>query len=198
MTEALNLLIENFYQTTWVEGIAVAFGLVSVWYASRNSVLVFPTGIVNVLLYVYICQQYGLYADMGVQVFYFGMSIYGWYSWTHQNGKKGDRPISRTTLKEKIIMIVSLVGFFLIIRYILLNYTDSVVPNIDAVTTSIFLVGMWLMAIRKIENWTLWITGDIISIPLYYYKDLALTSLQYAVFLIIAMHGYRNWSKQLK
>ena len=198
MIEFINQLTTNFLQTTWIEGIAVFFGLLSVWFASRNNILVYPTGIISVLLYVYICHQSGLYADMGVQVFYFVMSIYGWYAWTHQNGKKKERLISRTSLMQKIGMLVSLIVLFVLIRYVLVEFTDSKVPNIDALTTAIFLVGMWLMAIKKIENWTLWIIGDFISIPLYYYKDLALTSFQYLVFLVIAIQGYRNWLKEME
>ena len=85
--------------------------------------------------------------------------------------------------------------YFFIIRFVLINYTDSTVPNIDSLTTAIFLVGMWLMSLKKLENWTLWIIGDLISIPLYAYKGLILTSVQYTIFLFIAILGYLAWKK---
>lgn len=88
--------------------------------------------------------------------------------------------------------------FFLILSYVLKNHTDSNVPIWDSLTTSIFIVGMWLMAIKKVKNWIAWIIGDIISIPLYFYKGLVFTSFQFTVFLIIAILGYIEWKKQLK
>ena len=197
MDSVLNIIIQNAQQTTIIEVIAVVFGLLSVIYARKENILVFPTGIISVIIYVYICQKFGLYADMGINAFYLIMSVYGWYNWTHQKGKAETRTISRTTKNEKIYLSVLSVIFFVVIRYILINYTDSTVPNIDSITTSIFLIGMWLMSLKKIENWTLWIIGDAISIPLYAYKGLALTSVQYSVFLVIAVMGYISWKQNI-
>jgi len=197
MDSVLNIIIQNAQQTTIIEVIAVVFGLLSVIYARKENILVFPTGIISVIIYVYICQKFGLYADMGINAFYLIMSVYGWYNWTHQKGKAETRAISRTSKKEKIYLSILSVIFFVVIRYILINYTDSTVPNIDSITTSIFLIGMWLMSLKKIENWTLWIIGDAISIPLYAYKGLALTSVQYSVFLVIAVMGYISWKQNI-
>jgi nicotinamide mononucleotide transporter len=191
------LLVQNIQNTSLIEVVAVFFGLLSVWYSKKEHIWVFPTGIISVLIYVYICQQNGLYADMGVNGFYFLMSVFGWYNWTHQNNEVKTRHITRTTLSEKIYLGISLVVFFIVIRYVLIHYTDSTVPNIDAITTSIFLIGMWLMALKKLENWTLWIIGDFISVPLYAYKGLVLTSFQYVVFLVIAILGYLAWRNTL-
>lgn len=195
MSEVWQLIIDNFIHTTWIEGIAVAFGLISVWYAAKNNILVYPTGIISVFLYVYICFKYGLYADMGINAFYFIMSVFGWYNWTHQAGEKAERRISRTSSRQKLVLISLFITFFILIRFLLIRFTDSTVPNVDSLTTAIFILAMWLMALKKIENWTLWIIGDLISIPLYYYKDLALTSIQYLVFLIIAIIGYIEWRR---
>jgi nicotinamide mononucleotide transporter len=193
MTDWLSVLYQNFQDTTIIEVVAVLFGLLSVWYAKKENILVFPTGIVSVLLYVYICLNFGLYADMGINAFYFGMSVFGWYNWTHQKGELRIRPISKTSGKYMIILLLLFAFFFFLIRFVLINYTDSVVPNIDSLTTAIFLIAMWLMSLKKIENWILWIIGDLISIPLYIYKGLVLTSFQYLVFLIIAITGYFAW-----
>jgi len=195
MTDWFNILYQNFQDTTIIEVIAVVFGLLSVWYAKKENILVFPTGIISVLLYVYICLNFGLYADMGINAFYFGMSVFGWYNWTHQKGELQTRSISRISNKYKISLVLLFAFFFFIIRFVLINYTDSVVPNIDSFTTAIFLIAMWLMSLKKIENWTLWIIGDVISIPLYLYKGLILTSIQYLVFLILAVMGYYAWLK---
>ena len=198
MDSAIDLLFKNIESISTVEIIAVFFGLISVLFAWKQNIWVFPTGIISVLLYVYICALYGLYADMSINVFYFVMSVFGWYNWTHTNGKAKIRPISRTTTLEKILLSISFIVSLVLIRYFLINFTDSTVPNIDALTTAVFIIGMWLMALKKIENWTLWIIGDLISIPLYAYKGLVLTSIQFLVFLIIAIAGYLSWYKILK
>jgi len=197
MTEIFQTFIINLENTTLTETIAVIFGILSVWYARKENILVFPTGIISVIFYVYICVGAKLYADMGINAFYFVMSVYGWYNWTHQNGTSEEREISRTSKKEKLLIIIALISFFLILYYVLSQHTDSTVPMIDSATTSIFLVGMWLMALKKVENWTFWIVGDLISIPLYAYKGLVLSSFQFTIFLILAIMGLIEWRKRL-
>ena len=193
-----DILLENILNTSYLEIIAVIFGLLSVWYAKKVNILVFPTGIISVVIYMYICFGAKLYADAGINFVYFVMSIYGWYAWTRVGEQKKERPISMCSKKEHIINIFMFVFFFLILNYILKNYTDSNVPVWDSFTTSIFIVAMWLMAIKKVENWIYWIIANVISIPLYFYKGLVLTSFQFTVFLIIAVLGYIEWKKQFK
>jgi len=193
-----DILLENILNTSYLEIIAVIFGLLSVWFAKKVNILVFPTGIISVVIYMYICFGAKLYADAGINFVYFVMSIYGWYAWTRVGEQKKERPISMCSKKEHIINIFMFVFFFLILNYILKNYTDSNVPVWDSFTTSIFIVAMWLMAIKKVENWIYWIIANVISIPLYFYKGLVLTSFQFTVFLIIAVLGYIEWKKQFK
>jgi len=197
MTDILQTFVNNLETTTLTETIAVVFGVLSVWFARKENILVFPTGIISVILYVYICIGAKLYADMGINVFYFVMSAYGWYNWTHQNGSSEERQITRTSKKEKVYIIIALFTFFAILYFTLSNFTDSNVPIIDSITTSIFLIGMWLMALKKVENWTFWIVGDLISIPLYAYKGLILSSFQFTIFLILAIMGLIEWRKRL-
>ena len=193
-----DILLENILNASYLEIIAVIFGLLSVWFAKKVNILVFPTGIISVVIYMYICFGAKLYADAGINFVYFVMSIYGWYAWTRVGEQKKERPISMCSKKEHIINIFMFVFFFLILNYILKNYTDSNVPVWDSFTTSIFIVAMWLMAIKKVENWIYWIIANVISIPLYFYKGLVLTSFQFTVFLIIAVLGYIEWKKQFK
>jgi len=192
-----DIFYQNILATTWLEVFAVLFGLLSVWYAKKENILVFPTGIISVLIYVYICLFAGLYADMGINAFYFVMSVYGWYIWTRKG--QGDHyiPITKNGLNGHLFSIGGTIAFFFILRYFLTNFTDSTVPNWDSATTAIFLIGMWLMALKKIENWIFWIIGDVISIPLYFHKGLLLTSFQFTVFLIIAVMGYVEWRRKL-
>lgn len=195
--EFFDVFYQNILNTTWLETVAVVFGLLSVWYAKKENILVYPTGIISVLIYVYICLHAGLYADMGINAFYFVMSVYGWYMWTRKDNRERVIPISRNSMLQHFLSIAGTVVFFFILRYVLTNFTDSTVPNWDSATTAIFIIGMWLMALKKIENWIYWIIGDFISIPLYFQKGLLLTSFQYTVFLIIAISGYLEWRRSM-
>lgn len=194
--------ITTFYQnilaTSLLEFIAVFFGLLSVWYARNENIMVYPTGLINVGLYVYICLTAKLYADMGINIFYFIMSIYGWYNWSRIDENKKHIPISFCTIKQHISSILILILSFVILYYILKNYTDSNVPVLDSLTTAIFIVGMLLQTLKKIENWIYWIIGDLLVIPLFLYKNLALTGVQFIIFLIIAISGYLEWHKRIK
>ena len=179
-----------------IEYIAVIFGILSVWYAQKNKILVFPTGIISVLIYVYLTYENKLYADTGINIYYFIMSIYGWVLWKTKN-KKIKKEISFNSKQENLISMSLCIFFFLIIQYAL-NKTDSDVVFLDSITTALSLTGMLLLARRKLENWIYWIIADIIYIPLYMYKELYPTSLQFFIFLILAILGYKNWKKELK
>lgn len=201
MEEILKIIVEAAKAMPWYEVVAVFFGLLSVWFAKKENILVFPTGIISVLIYVYICNQAKLYADMGINAYYFVMSIYGWFTWTRQadsDGNSPQLPISANTQKEQFISIGLFVGFYILFYFILTQFTDSDVPQWDSLTTSLFLVAMWLMAKKKIENWIAWIIGDIISVPLYAYKGWYLTSLQFVVFTMIAIAGYIEWRRRIQ
>ncbi len=191
-------LYQNMLDTSWLEAVAVLFGLLSVWYAKRENIKVYPTGIISVLIYVYICLYAKLYADMGINFFYFVMSVYGWYKWSHKDVNRKLMSISSLDFKGWMLSLLAFAVFFVILSFTLKNYTDSNVPYWDSLTTAIFLIAMWLMALKKVENWIFWIIGDLISIPLYTYKGLVLTSFQFLVFLIIAVAGYYAWKQKLK
>jgi nicotinamide mononucleotide transporter len=198
----MEIIVEGFRiglnQMSWLEAVAVIFGLLSVWFAKKENILVFPTGIVSVLIYVHICFGAKLYADMGINAYYFIMSIYGWYIWSRKGEGSIHIPISKNSIKENINTSILLVVAYFSIWYVLTNYTDSDVPQIDAFTTSVAFAAMWLMAKKKIENWMAWIVTDLVSIPLYFYKGYILTSFQYLIFLLIAIAGFIAWKKALK
>jgi nicotinamide mononucleotide transporter len=180
------------------EIVAVIFGLLSVWFSKNNNILVYPTGMISTSIFTYLLFKWGLLGDMMINAYYFIMSIYGWYIWTR---KKNNivTPISKISNYEKKISLFIFISS-LIFVYGIYNYFDkwgSLTSYIDNITTAIFFVGMWLMAKRKIENWIFWIIGDVISVPLYFYKGLTFTSLQYFIFTIIAISGYYSWKKIL-
>lgn len=183
----------------WLEIIAVVFGFLSVWFSKKNNVLVFPTGMISTLIFVYLLLKWELLGDMMINAYYFIMSVYGWYIWTHKIDGDIVTPISKTTLKEhKISVFIFLATLlFVYIVYVSFGKWTSWVAYVDTFTTAIFFVGMWLMAKRKIENWIYWIIGDIISAPLYFYKGFTFTSFQYFIFTFIAILGYLAWKKHL-
>ena len=187
-----------------LEILGVFFGVLSVWFSKKENILVYPTGIISIVIYIYLCYSVGLYADTGIQVFYFVMSIYGWYNWTSFNDEaildNADQAlkISKNTYSQNL-GYAGIVGVLWLGLYFLLsNYTDSTVPYIDSFTTAICLVGMWLMTLKKIENWVMWIIADLICIPLYWYKGLPLSSLQFVFFTALAISGYMEWRGKLK
>lgn len=178
----------------WIEATAVLFGLLSVYFARRVKIAVYPTGIISTALYIYICLNAKLYADMGINAYFMVMSIYGWYIWSEMKPKDTvERPILRLRRDAYAPTLLALIGIFGVLVFVLVRFTDSDVPYVDAFTTSLFVVGMYFMAKKIMEHWWLWIVGDLISVPLYMYKGLGLTSFQYAVFLIIAIQGLREW-----
>ena len=177
----------------------VLFGLLSVWYAKKNNIWVYPTGMISTSIFVYLLFKWALLGDMIINAYYFIMSAYGWYYWSKREEQVVVHPITSTNKKEfktALLLFVASLLFVIWIYQVFDKWKDWT-AYVDTLTTAIFFVGMGLMARRKIEHWLFWILGDIISIPLYFYKGLTLTSLQYVIFTLIAIFGYRSWKKIL-
>ncbi|MBU2921894.1 nicotinamide riboside transporter PnuC [Winogradskyella psychrotolerans] len=189
------------YETTDIvlEIVAVIFGFLSVWYSKQNKLLVFPTGMISTLIFVYLLLKWELLGDMMINAYYFCMSVYGWYIWTRKVDATHVTQISKTTNKEKILSLAIFIAtlVFVFIVYKSFDKWNGWVAYVDTITTAIFFVGMWLMARKKIENWIFWIIGDVISVPLYLYKGFTFTSFQYLGFTVIAIFGYLAWKKSL-
>lgn len=182
-----------------LELISVVFALLSVWYSKRENILVYPTGIIGTGIAAYILLFWGLLGDMLINAYYFVMSIVGWYLWTRKVDETHFVPITKTTTNEKKWSVLLFVGtlIFVSIIYFLADRFNVWTAYVDTVTTAIFFVGMWLMAKKKLENWVYWIVGDIITVPLYWYKGLIFSSLLYFLLTIIAIYGYKAWKKNL-
>ncbi|HBK70335.1 MAG TPA: nicotinamide mononucleotide transporter [Flavobacteriaceae bacterium] len=203
MNHIFDFLFGQYYEYDTLdivlEIIAVIFGFLSVWYSKQNKIWVFPTGMISTVIFVYLLLKWELLGDMMINIYYFIMSVYGWYIWTRKVDSTHVTPISITSSKEKKIAIAIFIAT-LIFVFIVYQYFDkwtSWTAYVDTFTTAIFFVGMWLMAKRKIENWIFWIIGDIISVPLYFYKGFTFTSFQYFGFTFIAIFGYITWKKHL-
>ena len=196
----------------YLEIIAASFGLLSVYFSIKRNIWVYPTGIISTGLYVYILYKFGLLGDCLVNVYYTIMSIYGWILWSKNSNDNIHVEVLRTSKKEwlqaSILFLASAIIVAIIYYYkpyldngfsmegVSMGFYHLTFSNyLDVITTSIFLVGMWLMARRKVENWIFWIIGDFICIPMMLFKGLGITSAQYLVFTIMAIIGYRAWSQ---
>lgn len=182
-----------------LEAIAFVFGIASVLYAQRENILVYPTGLVATVITVYIFFQDRLLGDMLINVYYSLMSIYGWWNWSRRKGGEVVVHISRTSLREKgigVLLFLGTAGFnYGIYRF----FGVEIGPTnyVDILTSGIFFTAMWYMALKKLENWTLWILADVITVPLYAYRGWGMLSLQYLIFTILAIQGYLAWKKHL-
>ena len=181
------------------EFIAFCFGIMSVYFAKKENIWVYPTGLLATIITTYLLYIAGYLGDMMINGYFALMSIYGWYSWTRKKNNSEILRVSRTNNQEKIIGIALFFGtiFFVFAVYIFFEYQIKVENYIDIFASGIFFTGMWFMALKKIENWTLWILGDLIVVPLYAYRGLGMLSLQYLIFTILAFAAYLEWKKIL-
>lgn len=181
-----------------LEFLAFVSGILSVYLAKKENIWVYPTGLISTVITVYLLYQAQYFGDMTINVYYSLMSVYGWYRWS-KGTTAGPLPISRTTVKEKIIGI-GLFVFTLLVTYgvyQIFDYTLEIPNYIDIFTSGLFFTAMWYMALKKIENWTLWIIGDCIAVPLFAYRGLGMLSLQYLLFTVLAVLAYIEWKKIL-
>lgn len=182
-----------------LEALAFFFGIASVVYAKRENILVYPTGLVATLITMYIFFHDRLLGDMMINLYYSLMSIYGWWNWSRKKEGAVIVHITRTNLREKGIGILLFLGAaglnYLIYR--IFNVEIGPTNYIDILTSGIFFTAMWYMAIKKLENWTLWILADTITVPLYASRGWGMLSLQYLIFTILAVQGYLEWKKRL-
>jgi nicotinamide mononucleotide transporter len=203
MQEIIDFLFQQYSDYslthTLLELFAVFMNILSVIYAKRNSVLLYPTGLIGTGIFVYLLFNFSLLGDMIINFYFVIMSIYGWYYWTKKKDGKFIHNVSRVSVNEYyfsiLLAVISLISVYLVYEFF--GKWNSWTAYVDSITTAIFFVAMWLMARRKIESWTFWFIGDIITIPLYFYKGLTISSIQYLIFSILAILGYISWKKIL-
>ncbi len=205
MTDFIDFFFSQFEGYTplflVLECTAIFFGLLSVIFSVRNSILVYPTGIISTLIYVYILYTADLYGDLIINAYYFYMSVYGWVLWSKKDRFDHDLlKISTINAKDTLTCI----GIFCVSVIFVSGvyaYFDKFTywwAYVDTFITGLFFVGMWLLAKRKIENWIFLIVGDIIAIPLFFYKRLMFSGFFYILLVIIAIFGYLAWKKILQ
>ncbi len=197
-TTLLDQFMTGVKLTSWQEWVSFVFQILSVWYAKKNNILVYPTGIIGVLLAAYLyflVAQPPLYADGILNIYYFAMSIYGWYNWSMNNQEGSVFSISWCDKKELIIGFILFIVSWLCIYFLLIKITDSNTPLLDSLVSSTAVTAMWWMARKKIENWLAWIASNLIAIPLNFHKGFMLFVVMYILFLVLAIMGYSEWKK---
>ena len=178
-----------------LEPIAVAFGIVSVWLSVRQNIWSWPTAIVNVSLYFVIFFEQKLYADMGLQLFYAAISLYGWYHWLYGGARRTVLKVGRTPRPLWAVLVVLWLAGFLGLGWLLERHTDAAVPFVDAALTTGSLIAQWMMTRKYVENWAVWVALDVCYVALFITRGLYLTAFLYGVFLVLAAKGHRDWSR---
>ncbi|TPD65468.1 nicotinamide riboside transporter PnuC [Flavobacterium microcysteis] len=182
-----------------LEAVVFISGIMSVYFAKKENIWVYPTGIIATVITVYLLYKAGYFADMTLNIYFSVMSVYGWVNWTRKKEDDYVVKISRTNTKQKVIGVLLFFLTIVVTYFVYHLFGKEILPEnyIDIFTSGLFFTGMWYMAMKKIENWTLWIIADIIAVPLYAYRDLGMLSLQYVIFTILAILAYIEWRKIL-
>lgn len=191
-------VVFTYLQANWIELLGSALSIIYLYLSIKQKVSLWIFGFLCSSLYVVVFFQSKFYADMSLQFYYLGVSVFGWISW--KAGKPENRkelPVKRTTpLSGAIILVIALVLYFLY-YFILSEYTDSPLPKADAFTTALSIVATWMLARKMIEHWWLWIIVDSVSAGLYFYKALYPTAILFVIYTVMAVIGYRQWKKSL-
>ena len=199
----IDFFVESYKNTPWLviilEAITFVFGIASVYFAKKENIWVYPTGLIATTITVYLLYRAGYFGDMVINGYYSIMSIYGWYNWSRKKNGTKVITISRTNVREKLtgfgMFLLTIIVIFAV--YKIFDYEIKTENYLDIFTSGLFFTAMWYMAFKKIENWTLWIIGDLIAVPIYAYRGLGILSLEYVFFTILAIMAYLEWRKIL-
>ena len=181
-----------------LEIIAAAVGAWSVWLSVRQNILSWPTAIVNVVLYTIVFYEAKLYADMGLQVIYAVLSIYGWYQWLYGGEGHTTLHVSRTRRALAVSLALIAATGSVLLGFLLHRTTDAALPFMDSALTSASLVAQWMMTKKLLENWAVWISVDVLYVGMFIYKGLYVTAVLYAVFLCLAVKGWIDWRDSMR
>jgi nicotinamide mononucleotide transporter len=201
--EIFQQFIVGLTNTTWYEFIAVIFGIASVWFSKKENILVYPVGLVNTIIYIYISLKGHLFGEAAVNAYYTAVSIYGWILWA----RKDERNVHilhitfssrRDWLHQILFFLTFYIAIFLCLSYLKKEFAPGALPVADAFASATAFTGMWLMAKKKVESWYWWIATNIASIPLYFVKGYVFTSFYYLVLLLLAVFGLIEWMKKAK
>ena len=203
LNEIYQQFIEGVKATGWLEYIAVFAGIVSVWFSRKENILLYPIGLINTVVYIWLSYKYHLPGEASVNFYYTIMSLYGWYIWLKKdNHQENILHISHSTKQMWLYQLLFFLFFYNLIYFSLVylkdNFFEGAIPWADAFASATAFTGMWLMTRKKVESWYWWIATNIASIPLYFVKGLVFTSFYYFVLLVMAVFGLIEWKKRVK
>ena len=194
---SIDQLIALTIANRW-EVLAVITGIISVYLSTREHIWSWPTALVNVSLYFVVFYDAKLYADMGLQVVYFALSVYGWYEWLYGGENRTELHVSRASGPLGVRLLIIGIVCAAILGTVLARFTDAALPYVDSATTSTSLVAQWMMTRKILENWAIWAAVDVVYIGMFIFKHLYLTAVLYSVFLVLAIMGYVQWKRSLE
>jgi len=204
MTSLFESIYNGLLQTTWLELIAVIAGIASVWYSRKESILVYPIGLINTTIYIYLSFKGHLLGEASVNLYYTLMSLWGWYLWTRVDPNKHTiiLQITKSNMRDWFHQILFFLAFYFSLyfslTYLKKEFAPEAIPWADALASAAAYTGMWLMAKKKVESWIWWIITNIASIPLYFIKGYTFTSVQFLVLLVLAIAGLKSWNDKAK
>ena len=204
MTSLFESIYNGLLQTTWLELIAVIAGIASVWYSRKESILVYPIGLINTTIYIDLSFKGHLLGEASVNLYYTLMSLWGWYLWTRVDPNKHTiiLQITKSNARDCIHQVLFFLAFYFSLyfslTYLKKEFAPEAIPWADALASAAAYTGMWLMAKKKVESWIWWIITNIASIPLYFVKGYTFTSVQFLVLLVLAVAGLKSWNDKAK
>lgn len=199
--EIYRQFLQGMSETTLLEYIAVFAGIASVWFSRIENIWVYPVGLVNTIIYIYLSFTYHLLGEASVNLYYSVMSIYGWILWSKKTSQQQHVVVitgssARDWRHQLLFFSTFYITIFFALSYLKKGFAPGAIPWADALASAAAFTGMWLMARKKVESWYWWIITNIASIPLYFVKGLVFTSVYYFVLFIMAIFGLNEWRKR--
>lgn len=202
MQELIHQFIQGLRLTTPLEFIAVIAGIASVFFSRKENILVYPVGLINTIIYIYLSIKGQLYGEASVNFYYTVMSIYGWILWARRN-QQHEHVLHITLsnrkgwLQQLLFFATFYIAIFAALTWLKKDFAPEAIPWADALASATAYTGMWLMAKKKVESWYWWIVTDVVSVPLYFVKGYTFTSVQFLVFTALAIAGLIEWKRRL-
>lgn len=203
MQQIVEHFISGLQATSWLEYLAVFTGIASVWYSKKENILVYPVGLVNTIIYIYLSLKGHLFGEASVNLYYTIMSIYGWMLWAKKDEQKHHiliitRSDQQAWMQQLAFFATCYAALWIALKYVQQSFAPGAIPWADAFASAAAYTGMWLMAKKKVESWIWWIITDFASVPLYFVKGYVFTSVYYFLLLILAVFGLLEWYKRSK
>jgi len=203
LDQAWQQFVSGMQHTSWYEYLAVFAGILSVWYSRKESILVYPVGLVNTIIYIYISVKGHLLGEAAVSLYYTVMSVYGWLLWRGKDRQHHalvhiSFSSPRQWMQQALFFLAFYIAIFAALTFLKRDFAEGAIPWADAFASATAFTGMWLMARKKVESWYWWIATNVASMPLYFVKQYVFTSVYYLVLLVLAFYGLAEWRRRAK